>query len=133
MTKAEYAERLEKGERLGWVYFLETSAAGPIKIGWAKDPIKRANQLQTGHPEELTLIGVLPGSRHLEGNLHQRLSIGRLSGEWFERGRTLRVIGPVLKTHGIVFRVEVRDSRTIPEHARRGTRRNRTYLVDLEG
>ena len=56
MTRAEYAERLEQGERLGWVYFLETGPTSPIKIGWAKDPIKRANQLQTGHPDELILI-----------------------------------------------------------------------------
>ncbi|MGW8189563.1 GIY-YIG nuclease family protein [Sphingomonas hankookensis] len=132
MTRAEYAERLEQGERLGWVYFLETGPTSPIKIGWAKDPIKRANQLQTGHPEELILIGVLPGSRHLEGSLHRQLSIGRLNGEWFERGRTLRIVRPVLKSHGIIFRTEVQDSRTIPEHARRGTRRNRNYLVDLQ-
>ncbi len=65
------------------VYFIQSGDAGPIKIGLAWDAHKRLAALQTGHPEELRLLGTIPGNAEVERRLHDRFSHCRIRGEWF--------------------------------------------------
>lgn len=55
----------------------------PIKIGVAKDVRARIRGLQTGNPELLRLLYVLPGDNELEWQLHRKLKGSRIQGEWF--------------------------------------------------
>lgn len=64
------------------VYFAE--ADGRVKIGWSKKVASRVAQLQTANAVPLRLLGVIPGGRALERQLHERFAPARLSGEWFE-------------------------------------------------
>jgi hypothetical protein len=63
------------------VYFAE--ADGRIKIGWSRKVATRVAQLQTGSPVPIKLLGVTPGGRSLERELHHRFAADRLTGEWF--------------------------------------------------
>ena len=66
------------------IYFIQFGTDGPIKIGTAVDPIVRLRTLQTGTPEPLTLLAVVPGGRTREAEVHRALAHHRRSGEWFE-------------------------------------------------
>lgn len=59
----------------------------PVKIGWtaASDASDRLGSLQTGHPHQLSVLALLPGTRAGEVALHLRFSDYRLKGEWFAR------------------------------------------------
>lgn len=74
----------------GYIYFIGTEA-GPIKIGWAKNPYERLRKLQTAHYERLELLGafVVPSPRSFERELHMALDRARLVGEWFLRSPVL--------------------------------------------
>lgn len=63
------------------VYFAQ--ADDRVKIGWSKQVASRIAQLQTGCPSPLKLLGVIPGARGLERQLHERFAGLRLTGEWF--------------------------------------------------
>jgi hypothetical protein len=65
------------------VYFVQSGAAGPIKIGWAASVRKRLALLQIGNPETLRLLAVAPGDAELEALLHLRFGDHRIRGEWF--------------------------------------------------
>lgn len=130
MTREEYDERMAKGAKVGWVYFIE---AGPaIKIGWAKNPAARLLQLQTAQAEALDLIGVIPGTRYLESDLHRRLSRSRVRGEWFERNATLKLVRPVIASHGMFLAAGCNESRTIPGIAKSRAPRNRDFVVTIQ-
>lgn len=72
-----------------FIYFIQSTMGGPIKIGKAINPIKRLEQLQTGYPEPLQIIGVTPGTVEEEKNLHHKFLSLRLHGEWFNPGPEL--------------------------------------------
>lgn len=65
----------------GRVYFI--SGGDLIKIGYAKQPLKRLTSLKSGSPYELTLIASMAGSMALERHLHDRFADLRQNGEWF--------------------------------------------------
>lgn len=59
-------------EGTSFVYFIgEYEDDGPVKIGVAKDPIKRLRQMQTGNPRRLRVEYVLLGFRDTEKLLHE--------------------------------------------------------------
>lgn len=68
------------------VYFIRQGKSGPIKIGKSKTPTKRLSALQTGSPEELTLLYSFPApsDKRLETALHSEFSSYQLNGEWFD-------------------------------------------------
>lgn len=66
-----------------FVYAVQATESGRIKIGIAGDPMKRLMKLQVGSPERLELLGAAPGGRRLEIRLHAELHRDRLHGEWF--------------------------------------------------
>jgi Meiotically up-regulated gene 113 len=65
------------------VYMIRAGLAGDVKIGVAKDPLKRLGTLQTSSAAMLRLIRVLQGDAGVEKALHRRFSSGRKAGEWF--------------------------------------------------
>lgn len=65
------------------VYLIRQGVTGPVKIGVAKDVVKRLRQLQTNQPVPLRIIRVLEGDVAVERALHARFSALRLKGEWF--------------------------------------------------
>lgn len=54
-----------------FVYFIGESDDGPVKIGFAKDPIARLRQMQTGNPRRLRIEYVLVGDMELEKVLQE--------------------------------------------------------------
>jgi hypothetical protein len=64
------------------VYFL---SAGPfIKIGFtSKHPKGRVDELKTGCPYPITVLGVIEGSQKTERELHRKFSASRANLEWF--------------------------------------------------
>ena len=68
-----------------FVYFIQADDEGPIKIGFtADDPKRRLNQLQTGNPAALKLLGSISAPITREKELHAELAEWRLQGEWFK-------------------------------------------------
>lgn len=67
----------------GYVYFIQLDNAGPIKIGRAKNPIKRLKGLQTAAHKQLRLLAVIPGNSTTEKELHREFRDLRIGGEWF--------------------------------------------------
>ncbi|MES3013901.1 MAG: GIY-YIG nuclease family protein [Pseudomonadota bacterium] len=68
---------------MGFVYFLQAGDGGPIKIGFASDPMQRARSLQTGNHEQVYLLATAPGSLQDEHGLHARFAHLNSRGEWF--------------------------------------------------
>lgn len=69
-----------------WIYFLRGGSDGPIKVGYAQDPFFRAQDLSTGSPVELILLGAMMSERPRaeEQEIHDRLASYRVKGEWYE-------------------------------------------------
>lgn len=66
-----------------FVYVVQGEPETPIKVGIARDPRKRLRALQTGNPQTLHLLYVVPGDSKLEANFHRRLKASAIHGEWF--------------------------------------------------
>lgn len=67
--------------KAGKVYFV--AAPGRIKIGFTISPESRLDKLRQVDMEELTMLGIVDGTRRLERHLHRKLAPFRLKGEWF--------------------------------------------------
>lgn len=67
-----------------FVYFIQAGDEdGPIKIGFADNPRARLNDLQTGHYEQLVLLGVLPcETLEDERKIHALVDDACIRGEW---------------------------------------------------
>ena len=81
-----------------YVYMIRCK--GFLKIGHAKNPEKRIQELQIGNPFELTTVALLPfpskASAHaFEKDLHRRLKKHKIRGEWFRYGS----VALALKSH----------------------------------
>lgn len=66
-----------------FVYFIQSGANGPIKIGLARDPAERLDNLQVGNPETLSLVATLEGSFAVESFLHALFRRHLIRGEWY--------------------------------------------------
>lgn len=67
----------------GYVYFIQGQCGGAIKIGFSKSPENRLKELQTGYPDTLIILLMMPGSESTESTLHREFAASRLKGEWF--------------------------------------------------
>lgn len=67
-----------------YLYFIQSSEKGMIKIGRSAHPEKRLKQLQTGNPHLLKLICSFENLGHREKYLHEHLKKFRKKGEWFD-------------------------------------------------
>lgn len=78
-----------KPRATSYVYFIQPTVGGLIKIGAAVDPQVRLRHLQTGCPVELALLATMPGTKKTEAELHARFADARIRGEWFEPTESL--------------------------------------------
>lgn len=102
---------------IGWtlnvaVYLIRAGDVGPVKIGYAADPIDRLVNLQTAHWEQLHLLRIWEGELSDEAALHLLFSDLKIAREWFSFSR--KMLGDVglkrldipekeiPKAHGIV-------------------------------
>lgn len=67
-------------------YDLSEPPSGPIKIGLARNPVKRLRGMQTGNSRHLAIICLLVGTRETEQLLHREWKDAHLRGEWFGCG-----------------------------------------------
>lgn len=74
----------------GFVYFIRAGRTYSVKIGWARDPENRLDQMQVGCPHKLHLIGFAPGSHGDEKEWHHTWPQLRQRGEWFRLDEALR-------------------------------------------
>ncbi|MFA4971412.1 MAG: GIY-YIG nuclease family protein [bacterium] len=69
------------------VYFMQIPGGGPIKIGTTTGTAKsRQNEIQTGCPWELNVVGVIAGGVETEHKFHRVFAHYRIRGEWFAPG-----------------------------------------------
>jgi hypothetical protein len=81
-------------EAVGFVYFLRSG--DHIKIGFSKDPRRRASDLSSGLASGINILAYVPGSRDDERRLHHALRRHRQSGEWF--AATPAVVGALTRS-----------------------------------
>lgn len=74
------------------IYFIQGQMSGLIKIGISQDPEARLRQMQSGSPEELSLLKQVKGYHEDEKMLHKRLDDYRVHGEWFEPSRDVHIL-----------------------------------------
>lgn len=67
-----------------FVYFIQRTSGGLVKIGKSQKPDTRLAKLQEGCPEPLAIIGVCSGGYPAEKQLHRWFADQRRDGEWFE-------------------------------------------------
>lgn len=73
----------------GYVYFIQGLYGGAIKIGYSKDPEGRLKTLQTGYPDTLRILLLVPGSELTEKYFHREFELYKLNGEWFKPEREI--------------------------------------------
>jgi hypothetical protein len=66
-----------------YVYFIEDAESRAVKVGIAAEPQTRLQELQTGNPRKLRLLGYIDGGHRLEQGIHFLLRHHRVRGEWF--------------------------------------------------
>lgn len=132
MTREEVDRRIDAGEDKGWVYLIRDFAQNAIKIGWSREPERRLKELEAAHAGTLSLIAVIPGTKHLELAFHRKLIYARRFGEWFEAGAALRLLRPIIRDHGLELIESAADSRNSPERHRYGSRKKRDFLIKFE-
>lgn len=78
----------ESAIRGSTVYVIGADGVSLVKIGRAVDVAHRLQNLQSGSPVKLRLLGVYAGidGRILERSLHTELAPARRHGEWFDLG-----------------------------------------------
>lgn len=75
----------DKAER-GFVYVIQESESGNLKIGVSKDPLVRLKQLQTGNSQDLNLLYtslVCSNAFEVESSVHKAFAEYAIRGEWF--------------------------------------------------
>ena len=79
MTEKEATKR----KPTGYVYFVQGCCGGAIKIGYSKEPERRLKELQTGYPDTLRILVLVPGTEKTEKYYQRKFEVHRLNGEWF--------------------------------------------------
>lgn len=85
----------------GSLYFIQVGEDGPVKIGYSVNPASRLVSLQSAHFERLHLIGLTPGTRQAEENLHAKLARFALGHEWYAATAEIfaEIEEPVARVH----------------------------------
>ena len=74
------------------VYIIGPASPDFVKIGKALKPDVRRLELQTGHPQELRILGAFEGGINTETAFHRVLAPYRAHGEWFSAGPWLELV-----------------------------------------
>lgn len=73
---------------INYLYAIADTESQLIKIGYAKDPLKRCAQLQTGNAHPLKVIWKVEvdvsRAKLVETKIHQEYNYKRVRGEWFK-------------------------------------------------
>lgn len=85
-----------KQETRGWVYFIGSESSDLTKIGFSVRPKARLSQVQSGNPERLELLYVVPATKAIETKLHDLFAPLRAVGEWFKTADFVRLVGEQL-------------------------------------
>lgn len=72
-----------KKQPKGYVYFIQGKCGGAIKVGYSVNPEGRLRELQTGYPDTLMILLMIPGTQSTERALHKEFEAAKLKGEWF--------------------------------------------------
>tara|TARA_Y100000034_G_scaffold136985_1_gene218002 strand:- start:8763 stop:9668 length:906 start_codon:yes stop_codon:yes gene_type:complete len=74
---------IKEGKKVN-IYAILDSEKNAVKIGHTSGNVnKRLDQLQTGNPSDLVLLGKIKDFSSQEYSIHKSLSSERLKGEWF--------------------------------------------------
>lgn len=68
-------------DALGFIYAIQCGDA--VKIGFARDPLRRLSELNVGYPGKHRMIGFSEGDRTDERRIHASFAAERIRGEWF--------------------------------------------------
>ena len=79
-------------------------AYGPVKVGIARDPRQRLDNLQVGNPVKLAIFGCIgpftdKEAHRIEVELHMDMARHRIRGEWFS-GLALPIFEDALSGYG---------------------------------
>lgn len=66
---------------MGFVYFVRSGDF--VKIGWSQSPDIRLAAIKNASPHDIAVVGVHPGSRADETNLHRKFLLHHHRREWF--------------------------------------------------
>jgi hypothetical protein len=69
------------------VYFIKSGEF--VKIGKTRDPRQRLRELQTGNPQRLRILCVVPGGEEVEKEIHRKFNHLRQGGEWFTHAQEI--------------------------------------------
>lgn len=76
-----------------YVYVIQSGGrTGPVKIGFAGNPVERLAQLQTGNPNQLKLRLMVRGTKQHERELQRKARPYRINGEWFRYEGAVRFV-----------------------------------------
>lgn len=71
-----------------YLYAIQDSSTGYVKLGYSNDPDQRLCELQTGNSSVLRVVHRAKiredRARPVEQQLHQELNHHRVRGEWFD-------------------------------------------------
>jgi hypothetical protein len=76
---------------VSWVYFIQSTDGGPVKIGRSASPIDRLSSLQTANPSRLRIVAKMAGGGAVERSMHALFAADRIrpDGEWFRASQAL--------------------------------------------
>jgi hypothetical protein len=97
-------------DRVGYLYFVASERQGAIKIGFAEEVYMRLKSLQTGNPDELTLLAVVPCRIQAETLLHQYLKHKRIRLEWYPDDAEIERLIYELQDDMVEFGIESSDA-----------------------
>jgi Meiotically Up-regulated Gene 113 (MUG113) protein len=72
-----------------YIYLIQGTTGGPIKLGWSKVPRARLSVLQTANPHPLRMLTYFPATKHREADLHAMFESYRHHGEWFKATKSI--------------------------------------------
>jgi hypothetical protein len=67
----------------GWVYYIQDSLTGKVKIGFASNMKSRVVSIQSSCPGELRILASERGTVRDEKAIHEKFKHCRYRGEWF--------------------------------------------------
>lgn len=71
------------------IYFIQQGDSDLVKIGFTSNIQRRFRELQTASPYPLLLLGLMPGSKEVEKQIHGTFEHLRQKREWFKLNQEL--------------------------------------------
>ncbi len=110
-AKKKFLESL-KTKKGGFVYFIQSGPGGPIKIGFASNPLARLAELQVGNPHPLAMLLLIRGTRRDEYLTAYNFA-GRIRGEWFHPSQEILAYIESMRFRAIEIEGVTKNSNTL--------------------